>query len=828
MTNKYKIFELCSPNDCKEGKSNQSLNEESMNYIQNKHKNSKMIRQSKLKSSMLRKSIQRIDMNNETELNIRENNLRKIITLLNKQDKDDEDIREIYDFLSVKNEILSNLSKVYSQVNLSYELILKMKLIEVKKYTVLFKTGDEGKYFFFIISGKVLLVAPIKLKMMMSHQEFIEYYKKLIKHNENEIRKRVYEDNILIFQSMPKEELEKIGLLDNIDMINSNINIENKNETSHLISDRYNRRYGSSQVYDINKNNKKNYKSDDSFEDMNKSYERLEKEDLLPNIEDIYINRIKPLSKHFGSQVYKKSYTVYQYKLIKVIDDGELFGEVALENLSGLRVLTAITKEDTVFAYGSKNVYKNCISETKKKANRITIDYLQKSVVFKETPVLLMERKIIPLMNFMRIAQNQVLIGKEGMVKNNKIIFVKKGEFDIRVNQTISEMIATIKNIYKDIAEEEEIKRVIFEIEELEKGIKGKDRSKYNMIKNIKKVCFGIVKNEGFDILGIYSIIDNYTQNKREYEFEVVAKSINNEVFLIEKSDIISILTIDNITKSAFDNYITQKMKLKLCRMREFLKIRITSTIKSLHENNTSHDFHLSSYFKRNSEVNSINYLNGDMRSKQNDDYSKKDDDNNNHILDRTFFVEDRNCFNKTNNSNKLKKMTFVIKRNKSEDFMFSSMREYRKEILKEKKVNKKVEDVLKNKLNKDFEIYNSSNKIYSSNEKDNKEKLVHIQRNYKNQYCQYENSYGNSLSIESHMNYLKTKNPSLNTNSQYKSKEKDNYECNIDSNSTYYNISKNIEMRKKFVYPSIKYKYIKMKIERKKEILNNNIKKTS
>lgn len=462
-----------------------------------------------------------------------------IVTIVNKREKSESDIKEIYEFLSAKSNYLPRLSAAYSQFNIAYEIVSKLKLMQVSKDVMLFRTGQRGECFYFVLHGKLSLIAPIKTSVEMSEKEFIEYLRKLARYEEFELIERIRKDN------------------------------PSGSKYFKTFDDSFERKKRKSTDKKIS-----NYTTKLSlkvFED-HFNHEIIEPADGISS-EEWYINRIKPISTSLRVSNKKRFFTVYYYHLIKEMTTGDCFGEMALETEKGVRLLTIITSEPTYLAYIHKSVYNQCILESKRKANRATIDFLSKTQLFNDVPTLILEKKILNHLVFYKVDYKKEIWGSsESVCKENQIALLKKGIFEITIKKSITEILHFIS--YYGMSDE-------FEIwyEKEEKLLKQQCLN-YNAFKNTKhNLKLGLIKD--IDILGLS---DTYDPLMRNTIFTYVNKESSGEIFLMDRDKYLDIIENDDFIKAKFLVYIEKKKDDRRSKLESLIMQQI-NTFKKKQEN---------------------------------------------------------------------------------------------------------------------------------------------------------------------------------------------------------------------------------------------------
>ena len=91
-----------------------------------------------------------------------------------------------------KSKLMAKLEKEYSGSNKKNDLAAlsnmcakHLSFMELKRGKVLFKIGDKGDRFYFILSGKITILKPREIKTKMNLEEYLYYLLILIKEKED-------------------------------------------------------------------------------------------------------------------------------------------------------------------------------------------------------------------------------------------------------------------------------------------------------------------------------------------------------------------------------------------------------------------------------------------------------------------------------------------------------------------------------------------------------------------------------------------------------------------------------------------------------------------
>ena len=268
---------------------------------------------------------------------------------------------------------------------------------------VLFRFGEKGDKFFIVLKGKVNVLVPKDMTIMLTEDEYNDYVMKLERNNEGQLLMYCKQANDSIFpESKSKRKTSKLSIK------------QNQNPTTIL--------------------------------------SKLEILKQLENQTTInYIETLKP-SINMEALVERKEVRIWIYFHILSFTTGSSFGENALTNFDMKRTATIITEEDSHFGIVNKENFDKSLREAKEIQKNAKINFLLSTHVLSEFGSKYFK---IHYLNFF-VHTKLVIYDKivtEGQAPTN-IFFIKEGEFEVSFRKSICEINDLIKYLGGDNQDE--------------------------------------------------------------------------------------------------------------------------------------------------------------------------------------------------------------------------------------------------------------------------------------------------------------------------------------------------------------------------------------
>ena len=415
-----------------------------------------------------------------------------------------------------KSKLIAKLEKEYSGTNKNNDLealsnlcAKHLSFMELKKGKVLFKIGDKGDRFYFILSGKITILKPKELKIRMNLQEYLFYLFLLIKEKEDYLFNEVILNNCTQIPITTIEEVKSIYKI--IFIIYLKRNIENG----------------------IIENNKqlKNYfeKNHQAFQEYNldKNYLELLEQKKLKNGNkqwNIYILQNCTLTKsdfraigRYKDYTEKKNIVCYTYETIIYLGPGFFFGDSALEVKINKRNATIRAEEDTVLGFLKSEDYSNMIAPQRKIEKMKEINFLVNNFFFKNINVPIFENNLFHLFTLNENYRGTILFSCDSSPKF--LIFQKEGNLSLTLQCSIIEINNIIEKLCNKFIHKysgEILKKKIITKDEIN-ILKGyiNNNNIFSKLKNFtkefineinKKRTFQISVSDGIETIGLEEI----------------------------------------------------------------------------------------------------------------------------------------------------------------------------------------------------------------------------------------------------------------------------------------------------------------------------------
>ena len=339
-------------------------------------------------------------------------------------------------------EELNNLCNLISKT-LSYE--------KHKKGDIIFKIGDNGNKFYFILNGYVSILKMKEIpKIKMSYLQYFNLCLRLLKEKENYILEETLKKNSALVPIKSIEQLNKLYIIIFKKKLYENIITEYIHNNNTLIS-----------FFTSNKESLEKYNID------LKELHPLEDLDKIQEWKSYLIKRIKPTKDDISYfDIYKEyiirnnetiNITYYVYEDFLYLGAGFYFGENALEKgniyTGGKRNATIRAETDVVCASMKRVDYLNIIEPKKRMEKMKEIKFIHSNFFFKNISLYLFEKNYFHLFSACEYKKDDVVFNMGYPLQN--LIFIKEGEVSYNINSSLVNFQNLIKNIYEYIFKNE-------------------------------------------------------------------------------------------------------------------------------------------------------------------------------------------------------------------------------------------------------------------------------------------------------------------------------------------------------------------------------------
>ena len=354
----------------------------------------------------------------------------------------------------VKSKLIEKIeddNKVSKKVNsseLSMSCAKKFSYVLVKKGENVFKIGDIGDKFYYILKGKVNILKIKEIpNLYMTIMEYLNYCLFLIKGEENYLFQELIQKNYNVLQVTSAEEVISLYKIVFKKSLYDNIN-QHLIYTNKLLEDyfkAYNQKYSN---YDLDKRqldilefNKKK-KLPNSYKEW-QSY-ILKRCELNTNELVLY----EPFEQLIKEKK-KKKITCFIYESFLFLGQGLYFGDFALDSEVNKRNATIRAEEDTYLAWLRSTDYLNMIEPKRRYEKMKEIAFLFNSFFFNSINPHTFERNYFHLFYLREYPRGTVLFNPGKMPKN--IFLIKDGQISLDLKCSVIEMHKLIKFLYNKI-----------------------------------------------------------------------------------------------------------------------------------------------------------------------------------------------------------------------------------------------------------------------------------------------------------------------------------------------------------------------------------------
>ena len=329
-----------------------------------------------------------------------------------------------------------------------------LNYMELKKGQILFRVGDNGDKFYFILSGKVSILKLQEINNVeMTYFEYIDYCMYLISQKEYHIFNKVKNRNMKKLLINSESEVISIYKMFFLKQINDSISHDLVPNIKSLLD--YLKNYGFklqdfniklSQLEEIENNVllKPEYKREEWNEYLKKK--------CKPSFKDLMIyDYYKDLFKK--EYQLKKPYTCYIYKPFLFLGKGLFFGDFALDSEINKRNATIRAEEDTILASLKSEDYINVFAPRRKLEKAKEINFIYSNYFFRDINLPLFEKSYFHLFTRHEYSRYYELFNF-GTSLNN-LILLKEGKVSLELKASIPDLHDYIKYFWKHIQRNE-------------------------------------------------------------------------------------------------------------------------------------------------------------------------------------------------------------------------------------------------------------------------------------------------------------------------------------------------------------------------------------
>ena len=440
---------------------------------------------------------------------------------------------------------------------------------KLNKGEILFKIGDIGDRFYFILNGKVNI---LKLKQLndiyLTYVEYLQYLIFLIDSKEEYILYEVTKKNRKLLDVVYPEDIIKLYRIVFIGLLRDNIlnhviqnnkqlkeffnNYKQKIEDFHLIKNDL--------IYLEEQKLKGAYGS-------TKEWETYILKKCRPNIKEIIF--YEDYEQTFKDKT-KKNIICYVYESFLFIGKGLFFGDFALDSEQNRRNATIRAEEETILGWLKSVDYANMIAPKRKIEKYNEIMFLYKNFFFKHTNSHSFERKYFHLFPPHEFKKGSIIFKSNSIPSS--LYFIKQGQISLEFKCSIFELHFLIRKIFETLINNDYYKRIISKYKNQNYLIDGNTMSRIKQYFNEpifyklrdkdekfkeemeKKINYKLSVLSVNEIIGIEEIFLGFPHlctsevvSKKLICYELTVKQLN--IFLDNEKNILSPYTKSSVNK---------------------------------------------------------------------------------------------------------------------------------------------------------------------------------------------------------------------------------------------------------------------------------------
>ena len=342
----------------------------------------------------------------------------------------------------------NKVPKKINSLELSMSCAKKFSYILVKKGEKVFRIGDIGDKFYYILKGKVNILKIREIpNLYMTILEYLNYCLFLIKEEEYYLFQELIQRNYNVLQLTSAEEVISLYTIVFKKSLFDNIN-QHLIYTNNLLEDyfkAYNKKYSDFDIdkrhLDILEFNKKK-KLPNSYKEWQNYI--LKKCELNTNDLVLY----EPFEQLIREKK-KKKITCFIYESFLFLGPGLYFGDFALDSEVNKRNATIRAEEDTYLAWLRSSDYLNMIAPKRRYEKMKEIAFLFNSFFFNSINPHTFERNYFHLFYLREYPRGTVLFNPGKMPKD--IFLIKDGQISLDLKCSVIEIHKLIRFLYNKV-----------------------------------------------------------------------------------------------------------------------------------------------------------------------------------------------------------------------------------------------------------------------------------------------------------------------------------------------------------------------------------------
>ena len=392
-----------------------------------------------------------IDSPNENMYDINEEFLESLLQRKNNLDKT-KYINTMNYFIR-NSKLIKKFEKEYTSdkkidmENLILNCVKCLGFVKLEKGDILFKIGDIGDKFYFIINGKISILKLKELKnVLMTNVEYLRYCIFLSENKEDYLLNEVFKKNKKYFDITNIEDIIKIYRIIFIKLLREKIinhTIDNNEKLLKFFKEykqeptNFHVLESELAIYEEQKN-KDVYGSTKDWENyvLKRVRASIKESIFFEEYEDLFKNK------------YKKYYiTCYVYESFLFFGPGLFFGDFALDIENARRNATIRAEEKTYLGWMKSLDYANIIAPRRKIEKHNEIMFLYKNFFFKSVNIFVFEKKYFHLFPPREYFKGEKIHLQNSMPKG--LIFIKNGQIQIDIKVSVFELQYIIEQVFE-------------------------------------------------------------------------------------------------------------------------------------------------------------------------------------------------------------------------------------------------------------------------------------------------------------------------------------------------------------------------------------------
>ena len=530
--------------------------------------------------------------------------------------------------------------------------------VKLEKGNVLFKIGDIGDKFYFILDGKINILKLKELKKIyMTNVEYLQYCIFLIDNKEEYILNEVLKKNKSVIDITNNEDIIRLYRIVFIKILREHI-------INHTITT-------NSQLFKLFSLYKQDISNFHLFEsDLHNLEEQIQKGVFgsVRDWESYILKRVRTTIKEsifyedyqdtFKDRFKKYNIICYIYESFLFFGPGLFFGDFALDSENARRNATIRAEEKTYLAWMKSLDYANIIAPRRKIEKHNEIMFLYKNFFFRSANVFTFEKRYFHLFPPREFFKGDIMFIQNRIPKG--LFFIKTGQIQIEIKVSLYELEYIIHKIFEKMLKNKFYKYVskikgpnylvnMEKIKNIRRTLKDpilekiKNKSKRFLIELNKKVKYKltiITTNELIGLeeifLGINYLCSGEVISNKVICYELSEKQLN--IFLEEEKNLINLYSKYSVNKimALLDRLINLRKNRIYIAKSNYNNIYNTHVVK----NNIS----INNNFKENEKNNEIK-----TRENVKENGEKKDKNKDNNNINNNDIVGENEEFNMIN-----------------------------------------------------------------------------------------------------------------------------------------------------------------------------------